>query len=134
MKEENALLLQNLYGTHPKTIIIYGIGVREYDSNFTNSNKKIWPIMKLVETQNQSEPTQSANSDIVVIGNKLTLETVSHQSVARNTEKIAFSKEKPTRVPILIRRTISSLDIYDIPEIPIIFVLGRYLIVNCLNK
>ena len=82
--------------------------------------------MKLAGTQNQSENNKSANRPITVIDNKLPIETVSHQSVANNnSDKSAFPKEKPTRVPIVIRRTISSLDIYDIPEIPIIFVLGR---------
>lgn len=108
----------------PKIFIFYRIGVRENQTD-TNSNKQLWPVMKLVGAQNQSENNKPSNSAITVIDNKLPLESVSNQSVASNSDKSAFSKEKSARMPIVIRRTISSLDIYDIPEIPIIFVLGR---------
>jgi len=107
-----------------KIIIVNRVGVREIQTN-TNSNKQLWPMMKLAGTQNQGENDQSSNSAITVMDNKLPLETVSHQSVASNSNNSAFSKEKSTLVPIVIRRTISSLDIYDVPEIPIIFVLGK---------
>lgn len=46
-------------------------------------------------------------------------------SASEGTSETDGTSVKHKRIPLVIQRTISTADIYDVPGIPIIFVLGN---------